>query len=385
MALSGWGKRIEITIPAASIDGNLTNFPVLLMLSTSSGTGNDDVSAVFDELQSDANRKKIAVGTAGDVECYVEIQSWNDASELAYLWVNVPSVDSSDDTLIYLYYDADHAENTDYVGDTGDAVAENVWSNFTSVYHLEEQGSGVADEIINSADVTNSGQSLASGTTDAELVSGPIENGLKFGSAVEGEYIAAGGTANAGTEVTLECMFNIGTSVNAVKGLVMNPSGSSTGQVLLYQSWGNLVGFVRCAGGNATMTGTTVLSIDTVYYAAVRYKSTEIPSTWLNGAQEKAHSGALTGVLAAPAVFDIGNWHLVGSYEAIDSIVDEVRVSSVKRADEWLKATNLSNRDNLVSYGVEEALSQPGPGKSRWSNDNPWSGSIDGWSGSKWS
>ena len=86
----------------------LSGFPVLVYLSVSSGIGSTDVSAVFDELTSDANRKKIAITTSdGTTQCYVEIERWDDANEKAWLWVKVPSVASGAETDLYLYYDFD--------------------------------------------------------------------------------------------------------------------------------------------------------------------------------------------------------------------------------------------------------------------------------------
>jgi len=136
--LSGWAKRVKVSIDAGDVDSALSNFPVLLYISDSSGINSDDVSFVFDELTSDDNRKKIAVTTDdGTTECYVEIEKWDDGNEKAWLWVKVPSVASGADTELYLYYDKDHAENTAKVGDTNDAIAENVWdTNFKAVYHM---------------------------------------------------------------------------------------------------------------------------------------------------------------------------------------------------------------------------------------------------------
>ena len=136
--LAGWDQRIQLTIDKDDIDGVLTDFPVLVYLSTSSGISNADVSCVFDELTADANRKKIAITKSdGDTELYVEIERWDDSSEKAWLWVKVDSVASGADTILYLYYDVDHADNDSYVGDPQDAVVHNVWdANFLNVQHM---------------------------------------------------------------------------------------------------------------------------------------------------------------------------------------------------------------------------------------------------------
>ena len=109
---TGYDRRIKMTIDSAGakVDSDLTDFPIMVYLSASSGIGNDDVSAVFDELTSDANRKKIAVTKSdGITELYVEIEKWDDANEQAWLSVKVAganSISSSADTILYLYYDA---------------------------------------------------------------------------------------------------------------------------------------------------------------------------------------------------------------------------------------------------------------------------------------
>jgi len=48
--LGTWAKRRKVTVSNANIDSNLTHFPLLLTLGDSVGTGNTDVSSIFDEL-----------------------------------------------------------------------------------------------------------------------------------------------------------------------------------------------------------------------------------------------------------------------------------------------------------------------------------------------
>ena len=78
----GWRYRVEITVSNTNIDNDVTHFPLLLTLGASVGTGTDDVSFIFDELASDANRKKIAVTKSdGTTQIYCEIEKWDDANE----------------------------------------------------------------------------------------------------------------------------------------------------------------------------------------------------------------------------------------------------------------------------------------------------------------
>ena len=136
--LEGWSKRTKLTLDQNDITSTLSNFPVLIYLSSSSGRNSDNVTFVFDEVG--ANSLKIAVTTSNaTTECYVEIEKWDSGSEQAWIWAKIPSIASGADTDIYLYYDNAHANNTTYVGATNSAAAESVWdTDFIAVYHMKD-------------------------------------------------------------------------------------------------------------------------------------------------------------------------------------------------------------------------------------------------------
>jgi hypothetical protein len=153
--LSDWSKRIKLTIDSWYIDENLTDFPVLLTLVSGTNSAN-----VFNELVTVSGTKKIAITTDNGIsQCYVEIERWDWVAEEANLWVKVPTIASGVDTDLYLYYDSTKSDNTYYIGDSGDAVARNVWDdNFVGVYHLNQEPLGGASySIINSAAIANQG------------------------------------------------------------------------------------------------------------------------------------------------------------------------------------------------------------------------------------
>jgi len=120
-----YAKSLTITIDHNKIGSTLTDFPLLVKLSST--------SPVLSELSVD-NRKKLSI-VQGSQELYVEIESWSLTQ--AVLWVKVPTISSSVDTILYLRYDKNHAENTARVGDTSDATTPLVWSNgYVGVWHL---------------------------------------------------------------------------------------------------------------------------------------------------------------------------------------------------------------------------------------------------------
>ena len=114
--LDGWDKRrIKFTVDETKIDtADLTWFRVIVTLSST------QMVKVFAELTSDANRFKIAFTKAdGTTELYAEIERWDTANQKViihvskYDWV----IFYTENTDFYMYYDIDHADNIDYIGD----------------------------------------------------------------------------------------------------------------------------------------------------------------------------------------------------------------------------------------------------------------------------
>jgi len=147
-SLGTWSKRFKWTADNTNVDSNLTNFIVKFHISTSAGIGGVDVSKIFDELASDANRRKIAVTTSDGVsQCYVIIEHWDHASEKAVLAVYAPGIAAGSTTDFYLYFDKSQPNNSTYVDDaTLPGAAKNVvkqgavsamWNfNNTSLYNI---------------------------------------------------------------------------------------------------------------------------------------------------------------------------------------------------------------------------------------------------------
>lgn len=156
-ALSNSGQ-LKFTVDRAKIGATLSDFPVLVKLGASSGINSVDTSYVLSDLGGDANRKKISVKTEGGNELYVEIEKWDTANKQAWLWVKVPNISTTADTVLYLNYDVNGADNTAYVGDTGSAPAQNVWdTGFKAVYHMNDIGSIVKDSTRNAHNGTKLG------------------------------------------------------------------------------------------------------------------------------------------------------------------------------------------------------------------------------------
>ena len=357
--LSGWDKRVKIIIDHNDIDSDLTDFPVLIYLSSSSGRNNDDVSFVFDELQhDDNNRKKIAVTTSdGVTQCYVEIEKWDSANEEAWLWVKVPSVSSTTDTVLYLYYDKDHADNTDYVGDIDSVPAQNVWdSHFKGVWHLTEDasGTGTTDLYRDSTGNNNDGDDYIS----ASGKSGKIDGGQEFDSTTDDRIeVSDSASLDITPNITIEAWVRWD-SVTDYHTIVGKRDASSAEPLANYalRSNGDKIEFYHSYGSSWSIRTTdSVLSAGVWYYVVATKASGELAKIYLNGVEQTCSGGATNDLETNNVPLTIGA--IYESSQEFDGIIDEVRISDIVRSAAWIKATYETTRDDLVCFGNEEVSS----------------------------
>lgn len=380
--LGGWGQRIAVTIDQTRVDSNLTDFPILLYLSEDSGINGADLTAVFNELGSDANRQKIAVTTAdGVTECYVEIEKWDTANREAVLWVKVPQISGSVDTRLYLYYDRDHANNTARVGDSGTVVARNVWNNgYKLVQHLGESGSGSSGEYKDSTANNHHGTGGAGSKTAVPTrVAGKIGDAQRFDGS--NDYI----------QIPDHDDFSVSTTGQLTISFWLSPGASN-----MPTSGGDYIHFL----GKGDYPGQIEWAFR-IYDLSYRDRPQSITIYHWNpaGGQGSGSRWDHSPIAVNDWVYITGRFGRVGNYDIYNfangvvvdhdnqsdfnvrptncgaplrlgtrekttwllGCLDEVRISSVARSDAWIKASYYAEGDQLVRYGSVENLITPSP------------------------
>jgi len=350
--LSGWQNRIKITIDKDKIENSLTDFPLPLHLSASCGIDSQDISAIFDDLGSDANRKKIAFTISdGTTETYAEIEKWVDADEEAYIHVLVPSISSTEDTVIYMYYDVGHANNDSYIGDTDEVVAENVWdSNFHGVYHLNQDPNG--DPANGIKDSTSNNRH---GTPSGSMVTADLEDG-QFGDSI---------SFNGSTQfITLQGPFSPGGDDFCIEGLYYVDSFAdrpivsewNTGNWDVRLGWGggeaDSLYFFSNGTDQGILAGPTV-NAGQWQYISIRRVGTALFMRVDGGAEEEFQfDGPITGGGSNTYIARMPSFGALFPGE-----IDEVRLtgSDEGRSNEWTLATYYGLFDDLVTF-IEEIL-----------------------------
>lgn len=351
--LDDWAKRIKITLSSTNVDSDLTDFPVMLKLGTSVGTGFDDISAIFDELTSDANRTKIAVTTDdGTTQCYVEIEKWDDANEVAWLHVKVPTVYSARDTILYVYYDSSQSANTTYVGDVASTPGQNVWdSNFVGVWHLSEDPTGGAGCLKDSTASANNGQGYNMESGDQ------TDHGLDFDGSNEYAQITYGSemSASAG-QFSTECLFTPAAGYGTYDSLFTKDfGGGSQYGTRVNGSSSSQVDF-GISGNTKSLWIAGVGSISSgnpVYAAAALDTSGNTGRYRVNGA---TGSSIPSNVSRSEGGGDLYIARDNRDYYYYPGHVTELRLSDAARSAAWLKATYYTLFDDLASYGAEETM-----------------------------
>ena len=365
--LDGWRYQIKLTIDCDDVTDDLYDFPVLVYLSASSGTGSDDVTCVFNELGCEA--KRIAVTESnGTSQCYVEIEKWDldsvtPGNSEAWLWVRVPNVSSSEDTVLYLYYDYSHTDNTDYVDYTNETAAENVWvSSFKCVYHMAD-GAGTS-AIYDSTSNDNDGTKMAA-AEPAVTTSGKIADAQVFDGGDDKVYLADPSDYNSvifafsawvkmdGDGSGHDTAFGVGDKDTDNDRLYMRLGGGSTtlltdeSMMMARKSGGTLTHVAGVQNGASALYDGgwhhIGLVADTEYaFYLDGVKQTTTAATGSNGGSW----GAISNVNQAELGRIVNNVNTAD----FDGVMDEVQIADANRSDAWMKATYDSGRDALIEY-----------------------------------
>jgi len=361
--LSGYKFRRKITIDNTKIDADLTDFPVTLLLDATAGTGNEDLSKVFTDIGKDSDRKKIAVTLAdGETECYVEIERWNTVAKVAVLHTKVASVLSGQDTHIYFYWGTT-SDNSTYVGDTGDAAAQNVWdSNFVAVYHMGSDPTGGSDSL---KDATGDLDATPGSMEAADIIAGHAGGSKAYTFDGSAEYCSAGLTGISGSAArTAELVAEVPSGFSDI-GSAMYFGDGDTAYAKYGLRWehtgGADQGKFRCEFQNAAVMGSVGYDDDSWHHFVSRNaagENTHDTELIVDGALD----GSATGVGTDTAIVTDGSTHGLqiarqytsSTWEYATVKISEVRLSDVERSTAWIKATYNSLFDTLVAWGDEE-------------------------------
>ncbi len=363
--LSGWANRITLSIGQTRVASTLHDFPLLVHLSAYAGTDGADVSTVLRSLGTNDNRRKIAFTSDDGITLLpAEIESWDNVTEQAWIWVKVPTLYADADTIIYLYYDPAQPDN-EMIGDVGSHAGQSVWDNgFVGVWHLDrspdgtfrdstdrqhdavEAGAGGGPEeaagIIDSAQSFNGHNWITADNSEDFSVTGTGQLSISlwispavynFASASEG-WVNFMGKGDAGNYEWSFVLYNRDRTnrPQRISFYVDNPkgglgSGSYSQQPIALDEWVSVTA-----------------QVDAGYTYIYR-------NGQLEGYDPYTGSEAYVDVTPRHGKEPVR----IGTRDSgtlFQGRIEEVRISNVARSDAWVQATYYSESDRLVTFGA---------------------------------
>ncbi|MGD0284188.1 MAG: DUF2341 domain-containing protein, partial [Candidatus Saccharimonadales bacterium] len=325
-SFSAWKYRQQITFNNTTANlgvtpDTLTNFPVLVEL-TSSNFNFSHAQSLGQDIRFTASD--------GNTSLNYQIESWSTVNDLAYIWVNVPTIAANSSTgSIYMYYGNSNVSDGQNKSGTWN-------SGYAGVWHLNETSGN------NSDSTSNNNTGIVEGNP-TRITSGVFGGAIDYVGSSDMDGISAISLNN--TSYAIEGWFYY--------PLVASPSGWRTltrgandHQLLLNSS--NQLGSYDNAGGRQWIySGYTISGLTTGwhYIAVVGNNSNDTSSFYIDGL-----SVGTINWKSNDNVEYFGNYQ--GGTQQWGSL-DEFRISTTLRDTAWIAASYKSESNNFASFGTE--------------------------------
>jgi hypothetical protein len=323
--LANWQYRKQIAIDHTKVAADLTDFPVLISLTDA------DLAA-----HAQSNGYDIAFIDDNANQLNHEIERYNLTNGELTAWVQVPSLSSTVDTVLYMYYGNPSASNQQ--NKTG------VWdSNYKMVQHLNQISGTQYDSTANGHDAVPNGgvgQGVAGKIDGADSFAGDASQYLSVGSISASDWTISFWANSA----------NITTPAAYPIGLGLSHAGIGMGgdyQMECHYFW--------MYDGTSLVWGGPLVQTNEWYYVAVA-KSGTYYTIYVNGTSQKS------GTIANVAITDMNIARRTDSnHLPFTGVIDEVRVSDTPR-NSALISTEYNNQltpSTFYSVGGEEFILTP--------------------------
>ncbi|MEO6734085.1 MAG: DUF2341 domain-containing protein [Ferruginibacter sp.] len=324
---TSWLYRKAITVDFTKVGtGPHTNFPLL-------------INIVDADLKTGAlsNYNDILFTSSdGTTRLDHEVESYTSSSGALVAWIQIPSLSSSANTIIYMYYGNASASAQQNITGTWDAT-------YQGVYHLNN---AFLDATANNYDGTNGG---------TNNVTGKISNGRKFARSGGADYITIPGLMGTPANATLSAWGNLN-SRDAVGAHIIN-IGDYLSLCEDDITNGALGAFYN--GGWGLTASNTNYAGAWHYFTYTFDDAANLQKFYVDGVLMQTSTSAASIVYTGQGTNTFIGKHANGNanYD-YDGNIDEVRVSGTARSVGWI-LTEYNNQDapsTFFSVGNKEQL-----------------------------
>ncbi|MCJ7571398.1 MAG: DUF2341 domain-containing protein [Candidatus Thermoplasmatota archaeon] len=379
-----WTYSKKITINHNLVAENLQNFPVLI----------HDISFDYiNHAQSDGD-DFVFVSADNTTKYNHEIENYDSSSGELIAWVNMTSLSSSVDTILYMYYGNPSCGNQQNV-----AVTWN--SNYQAVWHLKDNTSTMTkDSTINNYQGTKKAvgePSESNGFISKAQNFDGVNDYIKHGDILDSIF------TGPDAKFTISCWMKMTSFFNQACMVGKNgdsSQGENNREWLLYcidnpTYTNNLPKFVFYVNYNLIQgwenmrmyISNTQYTTNVWYYVTTTYDATLNP--------ENRGKIFINGTVEASTVFGFGtssiadgSAHLsigasIGQSESavvcpFPGIIDEVRISKGTRSNEWIQTeyNTIYSPTTFMFIGLEQSLNQPPIANFTYTPTNPKNTSV---------
>lgn len=321
-----WSWRVSLTVPAGSVEDDLTDFPVLVSFASAS---------LADHAQPDGSDLRFTAAD-GTTRLAHELVAFDPGSGAVEAWVEVPELAAGTDTELFLYAGSANAPAQQDVRGT--------WDNgYVGVWHLADDPSGTLPHAGDSSPEGRDGVAAGAMTT-ADRLGAQVGEGLDLDGtddlvevgavAVEGAGLTVSAWVRADTTTGDPVLVGRGATSGPTSSwaLALADSGSGTADVALELDLG---------GTPTTIAGTGVATGSWHHLAGVTDGATA--SVFVDGS--RVAGAPVDGLLAETSGHEAALGAHPSATRHLDGRLDEVRVSDVSRSESWLAAEHATTAD----------------------------------------
>ena len=336
---TSWTMRQKLTFNLTSVSSNLSNFPVLVHLTSSNFN--------FGYAKSNGGDLRFIDADNTTVLNY-EIEKWT--SSEAWVWVKILSLTgNSSSGYVWMYYDNPGAADG--------WNSQGVWdANYLMVQHLKETTiDGTTGQIKDSTQNGNNGTSH--GMSSSAQVAGKINGSFSF--AGNGDYVSVpDSNAWAFGNFTLSVWVNANSWSGSswTRAFIGQDGGPGETNKWFFSYNGATTFMVNTAGdnnGGTYVNGNSWTPQTGLWYHLSVTKSGSNYSFYRDGATD----GSPTNNHAIPNVAAPLTIAWAEGANSFNGIIDEVQISNTARSADWIKASHLSDTDTLITFGSSESVS----------------------------
>lgn len=336
---SGWIYSKKIIIHHTQVSATLTNFPMLF----------DYTSSDFNKAQTNGN-DFVFIASNNITKYNHEIESFSSNHLIA--WVNITSLSSSVDTVIWLYYYNPTCANQQNVAGTWDG-------NYKAVYHLYDKTSTTVDDSTVNA---KTGTKYASGKPNQAtgIIGYGEDNEKDTSDRIQSAVINNWYSVN--TELTVSAWVKMESSTTDAKvyihgddgHFVLGVSDGTIGTHKFYMGILDSTPTWKWAYANASS------SDGKWFYLTGTWKKNDYIRFYLNSSSQTINT------VANNYLRDVGTGYTasIGCYGSsspsafFDGIIDELHISNIVRSPQWITTEFNNQYSPSTFYSV---LSPPSP------------------------